>query len=228
MLIGLTQGFDAVGFIGVLVYFVIIVFSIAYVHYPKSKMARSSLTRLALVVMVIFTIVFVLGALLVAGLIGLFSGEVDPDDEFDGIWKFFYIYLLIMALVPIFHCIIILIIWRQRVRIALKVQQNERYKINQRNIGNMSNINFANSGNYDNNQYGNIPQQPGYGGYAPQPAYGQQPGYGNYGQQPNPGYGGYQQPNPGYGGYQQQPGNQVIPNQGLNQNQNYMPLRDNE
>ena len=65
MLIGLlSQSFDVVSFLGLMISFVWYVFSIAYVLYPKSQVARSFITRVMLVLFGIATEFFVFGAII--------------------------------------------------------------------------------------------------------------------------------------------------------------------
>lgn len=71
MLIGMiSQTFEATTFLGLIISFACYVFSIAYVMYPKSQLARSFITRVMLILFGIATGIFVFGAIIVALILG--------------------------------------------------------------------------------------------------------------------------------------------------------------
>ena len=178
MLINIIQNVDGWGLVLCLVNFSGITFSVAYVMYPKSSLARSIFTKIALVLYALATAFFVFGVIIIISIVGLIQNEDDPDNDFKGIWRFFYVYLLLTALIPILHCILLIIIWRQRKSISWIIQDIERRKLFNANnpapsmanptvgSGVLQQQNFGNQQQYQN-YYAQQPMNPNYANQVP-------------------------------------------------------------
>lgn len=95
-----------------------IVCSISYVFFPKSKIARTMLTK---VVLTIFTMISILSFIIVV--FAIMNFDFDDSEDFDDDWEDYYPYLvtflIIAYMIPIFHCFSLFVIYRIRKRMAL-------------------------------------------------------------------------------------------------------------
>lgn len=69
-----------------------------------------------------------IGIVIIVGVDGLFEGKLNPNNELEGIWKYFYIYLLLLGAIPVLQCTMLFFIWRQREEIAAKIRDIIREK----------------------------------------------------------------------------------------------------
>lgn len=118
-----------------------ILYSIAYVCYPRSKMARTKSCRVFIAIFMILSII-TLVLVIVACLTVDFRDVDDWEDDYDQYYGLVIFLLIVIYLIPVIHCIVILLIRRTRLYIA---SQMNLVSINQANTyNNNQNVNLGN------------------------------------------------------------------------------------
>lgn len=97
-----------------------IVYSIAYVEYPTSKLARSKYCRFFLAVFIVLSTLYFIVVVIIVCTVD-FEDMGDWDDDIDEYYDAIMAFIAFIYFIPVIHSALILIIRRKRLRIAKRM-----------------------------------------------------------------------------------------------------------
>ena len=104
------------------------IFSMIYVYCPTTPCGRSVVAKFMIVIFMVYTGFYIVAAIVS---IILFSWVKDASNnkDLDNVFDMYLLVIFIATLIPVFHCIMLGIIWRQRAKVAWKLEDklDDRY-----------------------------------------------------------------------------------------------------
>ena len=122
MLIGAISNIDIINMIYCIFSATAIAYSIAYVYFPRSNMAKSRVCKCILAVFMVVSIIYLIVVIIVVSNLDVYEWAYEYDEDESIIRCVFALVVLIFS-IPNVHCILLLAIRKRRWRVAVKMNQ---------------------------------------------------------------------------------------------------------